>query len=374
MLDELTYASREDRNLTIMGGGEIAWDGTTATFDDDIYIYDHITDKETAVDNPTAGSTALTVGQVAYILKVRKPGSNQLIQVMNVASAGALPNTTSDATSQVIVMFHHTKDGTLYIPHAKKELIAGDHWQFGASLTWFERKASSHKPNYHAATTGVTVTVPGSTDSPAVVFIDGKIYANTSDETCVLSGSGRSGLDTGTIAANTPYYLYAIPATSGRGFDVVASAADPTTGPTGFGSWSYIGSCATYYSAATIYRFQSTGGKLVTVGISTDNETGGTSGYVSHTISNMPLTVKIAYMRMVGDCGTGGSKTDDIYLSGDNVNYHLRLRWIDSGTTLYTKGWVPIYTPQTVYISADSANFDPYVGLCGWQENPMEYK
>lgn len=58
-------------------------------------------------------------------------------------------------------------------------------------------------------------------------------------------------LDTGTLAANSLYYVYAVRSAS-AGFGLVASLAAPAVGPTGFTGWKEIGRFRTLFGAATI--------------------------------------------------------------------------------------------------------------------------
>ena len=84
-------------------------------------------------------------------------------------------------------------------------------------------------------TGALTLSLPAS-----IVNIGGQQYRTTTAKTLDMSVTGEGGLDIGTIAADTDYYVYGILNGSG-GLDVVASLATEDVGPTGFISWRLIG-------------------------------------------------------------------------------------------------------------------------------------
>ena len=369
------YAAREDRNISILGGGKIEWDesGNQVSFSSDIVIYDHITNKTTTVETSDSPITLDAANKVAYIEKTREPTSNETPSP-TVVAAGSLPNAVDD--NGIIALFHRTSDGTLYVPWARKEILDGDHWNFGTSLTWFERLATTHKPGFHNLSSDATqVIIPGSADNPAVVVINGKLYANTSDSTMDIDTAGRDGLDTGSKAAETPYYLYAIPALSGRGFDTVCSVTAPGTGPTGFSDWSYLGAFSTYEASTSIYPFKSDRGILIyDTAIDATSHTGDTN-YTTKTITNMPTTVKKIWAHATysgTQTGYNGEIRGQTTLVGAVVPVYLMLQV--SGLYVHQNGWVPIFTAQTIYLKTGHASNTINFYFMGWQENPMEWQ
>lgn len=181
VLDELTYSAREAKNLSILGGGAISWDDSTnqVSFTENIIIRDHVTDKTVTITTAASPVTLSAQNTVGYVSKNPQPASNQSITSVSTVAAGSLPNTTGDTDMQLIVLFMRTSDDTLLIPWARREILSGDHWQWGASLSWYERIASSRKPSYYNDGSDTSqLTVPGSATAPSVVIIDGKLYVN----------------------------------------------------------------------------------------------------------------------------------------------------------------------------------------------------
>lgn len=242
-------------------------------------------------------------------------------------------------------------------------------------LTFNQRLATSRKPRYYNDTTGGTViTVPATSAKPAAVYIDTTLYVNTAAEQCDLSNSGRGGLDTGAVAANTPYYLYAIPATSGTTFDLVASASDPDTGPTGFSSWSYIGACATDRGSAVFSVFHAANGVFRgDTALSINSHTGDTT-YTSKTLSGMPVTATSTYILIQNDGPTTNKVASVASVSSPSYVGLITSRITVAGQDIYEQGEIAVLTPQTLWVRvSDSAN-EITIYLLGWREDPMAYK
>lgn len=377
-IDEGLYAPREDRNLAIIGGGKIGWTASTGqvSFTGNIVAYNHITafkNTITTAGSPVTLNTALKVG---YVKITRKPGVDNSITSVSVAAAGALPNAITDADHGTLVLFFQTPDNTLYIPWARREILDGDHWQFGAAQSWYERLASSRKPGFKTNPADLSQLILSATaTSPACVFIDGKIYANVANVTLDLDTAGRNGLDTGAKAAATIYYLYAIPAASGRTFDLVCSVTAPTTGPTGFSSWSYLGAFATYPGTTSIIPFTSVGGVYRTCGDYLDlvTQTGSVLN-VAKTIRS-PVTSKV----VIGTCnyvctGTAGSAGS---ISGDAIA--AGSSWAEAvgqvvGLANECEISVAVATATTVYLFTSVAGNTTRLAVRGWIEDPCEWK
>ena len=237
------------------------------------------------------------------------------------------------------------------------------------------------RPSYNCSSAGTEITVPGSSSSPAVVMIDGKIYENVADVTCDLDttgaiSAGRGSIDTGSIAANIPYYLYGISGVSGLGFDVIASADPPTTGPTGFTSWTYIGACATRDTLASFNTFRSSGGVLrreftsgyhlhiedanIYTAIDVKIPVHAHSVYLWLSLSSINAALDKGYISMDGSTGT---ITNEAVTTSDNVNTGIELA-LREAQTIYAK---------TLNNAGGNTATRIDIYIMGWQEDPMEY-
>jgi hypothetical protein len=85
---------------------------------------------------------------------------------------------------------------------------------------------------------------------PTRLQVMGQGYKLNSALILSTASTGLGGLDTGSLAANTLYYVYA--AVSANVVGLVASVNAPSTGPTGFTQWRQIGSFRTQSGSAAI--------------------------------------------------------------------------------------------------------------------------
>jgi hypothetical protein len=100
-----------------------------------------------------------------------------------------------------------------------------------------------------ASTTTITMATTYLGKSTRIT-IGGQQYKYSSLTTLNFGTTGFNGLDTGSIASNTLYYIYAVQSAGTPG--LVASLAAPTVGPTGFTAWKEVARCRTLYTAATL--------------------------------------------------------------------------------------------------------------------------
>lgn len=100
-----------------------------------------------------------------------------------------------------------------------------------------------------ASTTTITMATTYLGKSTRIT-IGGQQYKYSSLTTLNFGTTGFNGLDTGSIASNTLYYIYAVQSAGTPG--LVASLAAPTVGPTGFAAWKEVGRCRTLATAATL--------------------------------------------------------------------------------------------------------------------------
>ena len=230
-------------------------------------------------------------------------------------------------------------------------------------------KMKIRRPRFYAAASGgTTITVPGSASLPSWFVIDGEPFEIYTNLTCDLSGSGAGGLDTGAIAANTPYYLYGV--RNSGSVSIIASASDPGTGPTGYTVWTYLGAVATDSGGATFNSFNSVGGVCIfDKKIEGYSHTGDTTS-TPQVYSGMPVTSRIVYgtAEIDGPTAGGFGKASGV-LNGDGVYQQLGTANAD----IWNSGWLPIFTSQTIYLQTNVAANTVAFNMSGWQEDPTEY-
>lgn len=247
--------------------------------------------------------------------------------------------------------------------------ISGTHAHPSAWTKWRLRR-----PRYYAASSGgTTITVPASTDIPSLFVINGELFEIYENLTCDLSGSGVGGLDTGSIAANTPYYLYGVK--SSDTVAIIASATDPGSGgPTGYDSaWTYIGACATDRFAANFTAFDAIDGFYLCDDEIEIRSVSAGGSRTATTFNTMPVTVRKAYCQLQADAGAGASIGDTVSACGTDATHDaLSARVLGAGIDGYVHGFIPVLTEQTLYLTPH-ANVDCSCQFTGWQEDPTEY-
>lgn len=271
-LDSCLYAGREERNWTITGGGRIRWDATanTLTFTEDLVFRSPYTTFNFSVPVSLSPISMPIDGQVAFCTLARKPIVNTVATAINVISGGTLSNTQAIIDSNVFVFAQRVgagATGKVLLPWARRLLFSGDEAYLNVGQTLFE-KISSDRPLFRSASL-TTILCEGAAASlngmyPACVQINGKLYVNYGNITCNLAATGLNGLDTGALALNTTYYMYAVP--SGDQFGLVASITPPSgAGPTGFtNAWTYLGAFVTESASANLIPFRHSAGRYLT--------------------------------------------------------------------------------------------------------------
>lgn len=235
------------------------------------------------------------------------------------------------------------------------------------------------KPNFRANFADSSqVVIPAGANNPAKVVISGAVYTNISDATLDLDTSGRNGLDTGAKAANTVYYLYAIPPTSGSTFDVVCSVTGPATGPTGFSQWSYLGAFCTL-AASAIPAFASIKGRFYSnVELESVSHTGNTS-VTPKSLTFSPATaifqtgvLDIFSTDVTHVAGVNGFNATLFTGSGNENGLTQFAANTASGRNL-ARGDVLLNAPGTVYLELSNASATGEFVNRGWVENPDSY-
>jgi len=96
------------------------------------------------------------------------------------------------------------------------------------------------------------------------ITIGGQQFKYASLTTLNFATAGFNGLDTGSIATNTLYYIYAVKSSGVPG--LVASLNAPATGPSGFASWKEVGRCNTLVGSAALSSIINIGGNATASG------------------------------------------------------------------------------------------------------------
>lgn len=214
--------------------------------------------------------------------------------------------------------------------------------------------------------------IGASVAKPAIIKIGSAFYTNTTDYTIDLDTAGAGGLDTGSKAANTMYYVYGILPASGSTFRACVSASDPNTGPTGFSTnWSYLGSFRTVASSAVSEFTYNNGINLFQ--IDPTGVTYNTSGVTVKTV-NISAVATSGYFRCIW---TAINAAGDVFSAGPSTTN--RVQFMKASSTSVSlqsiaSVWIPITTARSLGGELTISTLDSVsVFVLGWAENPMDW-
>lgn len=171
-------------------------------------------------------------------------------------------------------------------------------------------------------------SAPGASSVLQAILNDGIRYRATSPLTVDLTVSGLGGLDTGSEASSTWYYIYLVPSATSGVFSVVASITDPASGgPTGYDIYRYIGTIRND-SSSNILEFYQKGDRFFLAQQQLPAAFPGTSSWISswtnYSIADVvPLTADFAYCQQyVNNSSNVSNKTQVLAVVGTSVWYH----------------------------------------------------
>lgn len=245
-------------------------------------------------------------------------------------------------------------------------------------------KSSRVNRNYFLNSTnaGASITFPASTKKP-LLLITGearqvtqpsgyKSYSTTSNVVCNLSNNGINGLDTGSIAADKCYYLYAV--VNGEEVGIIASLNDPSVGPVGYnyGEWMYQGSASTYSGAANFPMFVSSLGKSIYANPIKAQTHTGTTTHTAYTFNGIPTTARFGYFLIsVTGVANGGASISGSSTSGQfTMNQQIGSA---AGNTIWGgPSLVSLIEVKKIYALLSNAGITMNIYLLGWQEDVTE--
>lgn len=224
------------------------------------------------------------------------------------------------------------------------------------------------KPSFRYQSTK-SIVVPAGANNPALFIIGGVAMQRTQSLECNLTINGPGGLLTGSLAASSVYYLYAI--TFRDDIALIADTSDPSVGLTGYDDWTYLGAFVTLGSG-NICSFVSSNGFYSTA----DNFMIGTStsstSFVSHSLSPYPSTINRHYGEALVISGTATSAAC-VVTGNSNGTVAIETYLQASGVVATGFGFIPALDGKNIWIkttnAANTVRYDPY----GWIEDPSEY-
>ncbi len=234
---------------------------------------------------------------------------------------------------------------------------------------------SYRKPSFQFQSTK-SVVVPAGTHNPAYFVIGGVPFQSTTNLECNLTINGPGGLNTGSLAASTIYYLYAILANDG--VSLLADLQDPSVGPSGYTLWTYLGAFGTKNLVAEVVQFRSNGGFCV---FSDNIQTPptGTSAVTYFAMNlKVPLTTRFVYGQPAVTLGasTDAASFQNSSSSTDEVAYVIGPVGVTSGIIYGSPCFIPTsYSDaRVIYAKTSTVTATARWETQGWREFPEEWQ
>ena len=224
------------------------------------------------------------------------------------------------------------------------------------------------RPAFKSSST-IVITLPASEISPAFFFIGDTFYTATSNLTCSMTLNGAGGLDSGSVAANTVYYLYAV-VVNGMPL-LIASVNDPNgAGPLNFPVWTFLGAFITV-SAGALAQFVSNNGRYISQEILDSVTITGTTALTSKTIKS-PIGTKFSLGQLIVSGGGAAGQTG--LINGfNNANSNQVVVMHVSGIENRDSCEVALDVYNTVYIQTSSSTNTAHWRVHGWVQNLTEW-
>ena len=215
--------------------------------------------------------------------------------------------------------------------------INGNSWTLGSTTIGPSAKSTCiqfrggyvHPENvpileYSSATVVNVKAGPGASSELRVLLNDGRRYTHTGTLTFNITTSGLGGRDTGS-ESNDIWYLYLVPGAVSGDLAVVGSITAPSTGPTGYSIWRYIGAVR---NLTDIQKFAVSGGivdYLVTPAAISTSTANNASPVEVDLSSLVPRTASRVFLFAFVQCGSGGGDYGDVkyYVDGQEGVAHL---------------------------------------------------
>lgn len=202
-------------------------------------------------------------------------------------------------------------------------------------------------------------------------IIDGQIYETSVSLDMNLDVAGPGGLRVGlTKAAATIYYIYAI-----LDNGVVALLGDtvaPTTGPTGYSVWSYLGAVSTLAGSAAFPAFRVANGFTQFSDQVSSDYTETNAAYQAKTLA-IPAHASHVYGMLYISAVTAGTVLGNISSKNGGGSFlHAETNAVATGRAFST-GFVPIETSQTVYMKVETGTGTVNFRINGWLEDPTRF-
>jgi len=184
---------------------------------------------------------------------------------------------------------------------------------------------------YSSASVVNVKALSGASTTLRMILNNGFVYSATSPLTVDMATTGLGGREASSDpeAADTWYYIYAVPETS-EFLDVIASVNDPDTGPADYSAWKYLGAVRNDGSS-DIKQFRQEGNEFFYITGGGSILSSGSPGDIEHETSY----AEVSLANQVPDTCTYVQMSLYISIDPENPQAKWRINWSVDGTNLF---------------------------------------
>jgi len=334
LMTPFTFQFFDDNGAPLAGGKIYSYEaGTTtpkATYTDDT--------EATPNSNPVVLDSAGRCGDVwingAYKFVLTNSVNSEIDTRDNVTSFGTLTTSTSSDTAPPL--------GNKIAPHEDLVIYRGSVTQLTISATSVVMKnAAGVRAKFDNISTTANITT-----------------------------SGAGGLDTGSEASSTWYYIWAIGKTDGTKSAVLSTSSSAPTLPSGYTYYGLLG--AVYNnSSGDLVNFKQVGNKVMCA-IQSPLSAGTATTYTSVSLAAYVPPIATSVDILIGNNSSSGSATTTTLIaplgSGTTptYGYYAERQQVSTTSSTYSSANILLHTAQTLYYYVSGANARGYIDLNGW--------
>lgn len=186
---------------------------------------------------------------------------------------------------------------------------------------------------------------------------EGVIVTSITNDKIWPANSGVTGIDTGSEASSTWYYMYLIHNTSnGYTYGILSTSASSPTLPSGYTHYLYFG--AIYNDGSSNLEYTTYAGNIAIRQRETEDLSGGTSTSYSAVTLHVPPHIRLAHIEF----NAAGNDYNDIYLSYNGTHDFLHMD-SSNGSENYS-GFVPLTSSRQIYYKTQGGS--TYLRTVGW--------
>lgn len=232
---------------------------------------------------------------------------------------------------------------------------------------------------YNSASVVNIKAVAGASTTINALLNNGARYTYNGTLTVNLTVSGLGGIDIGSEASSTWYYIYLVPSGVNGQLGAIASITAPTTGPTGYSVWRYIGAIRNDSSSNIIKFYQVENCFEYATNVQPIPFTG--AGSADTSLQTLSLTSYIpataSQVHLGGYIQVNSAGTMYFFSDGDAIVTSSATRWDSSHSRLggnaaaeidHLNAWIPTTGTKQVGYFREVAYSQCRVDCFGWKD------